>query len=240
MSDVDRPGGDDPRPEGAEAASHLRVYRGGRARAPRPRPSSPREVARRLSALERRGERALGAAAARSFAPDLRALADQTLAAIASARRLSFDDLRSLGAMIERDLAEAVLEVLYRRWWRTEAVGLEHVPVDGRVVIVANRGGSLVPYEALMIRVALTSDRSAHPVLDDWMAQLPVLGPALARSGGVRGAAATVRRLLAREEAVIVCPETGYPKPFRHRYRLASFGRGTFARLAIETGAPIG
>src|SRR5207244_9324269 len=90
-----------------------------------------------------------------------------------------------------------------------------------------------------MIRVALANDRLAHPVLDDWVAQVPVLGAALARNGGVRGAPATVRRLLARDQAVIVCPEGGYPKPFRHRYRLASFGRGTFARLAIESGAPI-
>jgi 1-acyl-sn-glycerol-3-phosphate acyltransferase len=239
MSEADRPDGDGPPHDGGDGASRLRVFRGGRARTPRARPTSPREVARRLSALERRVEHALGATAAQSFTPDLRALADRTLAAIASARRLSLDDVRSFGEMLERDLTEALLRVLYRQWWRTEAVGLEHVPADGPVVIVANRGGSLVPYESLMIRVGLGDERSARPVVDDWMAQLPVLGPALARSGGVRGTPATVRRLLTRDEAVIVCPEGGYPKPFRYRYRLASFGRGTFARLAIERGAPI-
>src|SRR6184192_118145 len=140
MSDADRPGG----AGGGDAASRLRVFRGGRARGPRARPSSPREVARRLSALERRVERALGVTAGGPFSPDLRALADRTLGAIASARRLSLHDLRAFGETIERDLTEAVLGILYRQWWRTEAFGLEHVPADGRVVIVANRGGALV------------------------------------------------------------------------------------------------
>src|SRR5205814_6650883 len=114
----------------------------------------------------------------------------------------SLDDVRSFGEMLEHDLADVVLRVLYHQWWRTEAVGLGHVPADGPVVIVANRGGALLPYEALMIRVALANDRPAHPVLDDWMTQLPIVGPALARSGGVRGAPATVRRLLAHDQAV--------------------------------------
>src|SRR5207244_116080 len=81
--------------------------------------------------------------------------------------------------------------------------------------------------------------RLAHPLLEDWLAQLPLLGPALAHAGAARGGTASVRRLLARGEAVIVSPETTHPKPFRNRYRLAHFGRGTFARLALENQAPI-
>src|SRR5439155_14593562 len=70
-------------------------------------------------------------------------------------------------------------------------------------------------------------------------ADTPLLGAALARAGAVRAAPAIVRRLLDREEAVIVCPESNHPKPFRDRYRLGRFGRGAFARLAIETATPI-
>src|SRR5439155_1357181 len=77
------------------------------------------------------------------------------------------------------------------------------------------------------------------PLLDEWMAELPLLGTALARAGGVRAAPATVRRLLARGAAVIACPESNHPKPFRDRYRLGRFGRGAFARVAIATGTPI-
>jgi len=53
MSEADRPGGDGPGGEDEDStrAARLRVYAGGRARAGRPRPASPGEVARRLSAL---------------------------------------------------------------------------------------------------------------------------------------------------------------------------------------------
>src|SRR5207245_6015303 len=125
---------------------------------------------------------------------------------------------------------------LYRYWWRVETVGLERVPACGGVMLVANRGGALVPYETLMIRQAVPR---ARPLLDDWMADAPLLGAALARVGAVRAAPATVRRLLARGAAVIACPESNHPKPFRDRYRLGRFGRGAFARVAIATGTPI-
>ena len=54
MAEADPPGGGS-----GEGGSRFRLYRGGRARVPRAQPESPREVARRLSALERRVERAL-------------------------------------------------------------------------------------------------------------------------------------------------------------------------------------
>jgi 1-acyl-sn-glycerol-3-phosphate acyltransferase len=49
------------------------------------------------------------------------------------------------------------------------------------------------------------------------------------------------RKLLEREEAVIVLPEgdDALAKPWGQRYRLGSFGRAGFARAAIQTGASI-
>jgi 1-acyl-sn-glycerol-3-phosphate acyltransferase len=144
---------------------------------------------------------------------------------------------------VERDVTETVLEALYRYWWRVEPLGLDRVPRRGRVVVVTNRGGALLPYEALMVRIALERDqpggRLAHPVVDDWLAKLPLVGSALAAAGGVPATSATLRRLLASEAAVVVCPEGGHPKTFGRRYRIGSFGRAAFARLALETGAPI-
>src|SRR5207247_102686 len=141
--------------------ARLRVFRGGRARGGRARPASPRDVVRRLSALERRVEQALGSGDQRAARDRLRAALDQALAAVARLRRST-----------PRDLAE-------------------------------------------------------------------LAGVLRAGAGAVRAAPATVRRLLGRGEAVIVCPESIHPKPFRDRYRLGRFGRGVFARLAIETATPI-
>ena len=230
MSEADRPEGS----EGRRA--RLRVFRGGRARAGRAQPASPREVARRLSALEQRVEQALASGGQLAARDRLRAAFDQALAAVAGFERSTPRELAALAEVLGTDATEVLLEVLYRYWWRVETVGLERVPASGRVMLVANRGGALVPYEALMIRQAV---RRARPLLDDWMADAPLLGAALARVGAVRAAPATVRRLLARGAAVIACPESNHPKPFRERYRLGRFGRGMFARLAITTGTPI-
>ena len=221
---------------GEESRARLRVFRGGRARAGRGQPASPREVARRLSALERRVEQALGGGGEVATRDRVRAALDRALAAVADLRRSAPRDLAALADVLGTDATESLLGALYRYWWRVETVGRERVPASGRVVLVANRGGALVPYEALMVREAV---RRARPVLDDWMADLPLLGAVLARAGAVRAAPATVRRLLARGEAVIVCPETDHPKAFRNRYRLGRFGRGAFARVAIATGTPI-
>ena len=230
MSEADRPGG------GEASRARLRVFHGGRARAGRAQLASPREVARRLSALERRVEQALGSGGEMAARDRLRAAFDQALTAVAGLERSVPRDLAALADVLGTDAIEVLLEALYRYWWRVETVGLERVPASGRVMLVANRGGALVPYEALMIREAV---RRARPLLDDWMAELPLLGAALARVGAVRAAPATLRRLLVRGGAVIACPESNHPKPFRARYRLGRFGRGAFARVAIATGTPI-
>src|SRR5207245_10053809 len=77
MSEADRPDGS------KERRARLRVFRGGRARAGRAQPASPREVARRLSALERRVEEALGSGGQLAARDRLRAAFDQALAATA-------------------------------------------------------------------------------------------------------------------------------------------------------------
>src|SRR5690349_22036092 len=118
MAEADPPGGGS-----GEGGSRFRLYRGGRARVPRAQPESPREVARRLSALERRVERALtgtsvpaGLAASDRF----RAFADRALAAVASLQRLSLSDLREIGTdwaalaqTVEDDVRAGLLDVLY-------------------------------------------------------------------------------------------------------------------------------
>src|SRR6185369_17876223 len=67
------------------------------------------------------------------------------------------------------------------------------------------------------------------------------LGPVLARAGVVRASADNARRLLEREQAVVVFPEgaKGLGKYYGDRYRLQRFGRGGFVALALRTGAPL-
>jgi 1-acyl-sn-glycerol-3-phosphate acyltransferase len=139
---------------------------------------------------------------------------------------------------------EPLLDFLYAVWWRVETSGIEHVPGEGRALVVANHSGVL-PYDGLMVQLAVRHEHPARRVCRmlalDMFALLPGLAPILARSGSVRANPANAERLLRREELVGVFPEgvKGVGKHFRDRYRLARFGRGGFVRIALRTGSPI-
>src|SRR5207245_3246785 len=69
----------------------------------------------------------------------------------------------------------------------------------------------------------------------------PLLCWLLRRPGDAVGPPDGTRRLLERDELVLVFPEgvKGTGKPFKDRYRLRRFGRGGFVSTAIRAGAPI-
>jgi 1-acyl-sn-glycerol-3-phosphate acyltransferase len=131
---------------------------------------------------------------------------------------------------------------LHRAYFRTEVHGIEHVPT-GRVVIVANHSGQL-PIDAMILGCSLFFDaeqpRVIRAMIDRWAAGLPFVSTFFTRLGSVVGARDNARRLLDRNEALLVFPEgvKGISKPFTQRYQLQDFGAG-FMRIALETGAPI-
>jgi 1-acyl-sn-glycerol-3-phosphate acyltransferase len=132
---------------------------------------------------------------------------------------------------------------LYRKYFRVELHGVEHVPADGRVLLVSNHSGQL-PLDAAMIEVALLIEkdppRLVRALVEKWVATLPFVSSFYARIGQIVGTPENCRRLLAADEALLVFPEgvRGLNKPFSERYRLRPFGHG-FMRLALEAGAPI-
>jgi len=139
--------------------------------------------------------------------------------------------------------ATAPLLWLYRKYFRVEAFGLDNVPAEGRVLLVANHSGQL-PFDAAMIEVACLIDkdppRAVRALLDKWVPTLPFVSTFLSRCGQVVGTPENCRRLLAADEALLVFPEgtRGLNKPFAERYQLQDFGLG-FVRLALESDAPI-
>ncbi|HEY6759333.1 MAG TPA: lysophospholipid acyltransferase family protein [Baekduia sp.] len=142
--------------------------------------------------------------------------------------------------------AEPLLSFLYDRWWRVTATGTEHVPRDGRALLVANHAGVL-PWDATMMATALRragvdpeGGRVRFLVLD-WASRLPWISVSIRRAGGVPASPYNARRLLQQEHLVVAFPEgaKGVGKPWSERYRLQRFGRGGFVELALRTGAPI-
>jgi len=132
---------------------------------------------------------------------------------------------------------------LYRNYFRVTLHGIERVPADGRVLLIANHSGQL-PFDAAMLEVALLLDmdppRIARALVERWVPTLPFISPFFARIGQVVGTPENCRRLLAADEALLVFPEgvRGLNKVFSERYKLRSFSSG-FMRLALEANAPI-
>jgi 1-acyl-sn-glycerol-3-phosphate acyltransferase len=148
----------------------------------------------------------------------------------------------------DEDFAEAVFplfDFLYEVWWRVEVEGVSNVPAHGRALLVANHAGSLFPFDASMITMAIMKE---HPLprwprfmVLDWAFVLPFLSSFIRRVGGVPASPHNAMGLLRENELVSVFPEgvKGTGKPFSERYRLQRFGRGGFAETALRTGAPI-
>ncbi len=140
-------------------------------------------------------------------------------------------------------LAAAAARYLYRYYFRAESHGIENIPANGRVILVANHSGQL-PFDGLVIGSACFLEppqpRLVRAMVEFFVPTVPFASYLFSRWGQITGTPENCRRLLSAEEAVLVFPEgaRGISKPFSKRYQLADFGKG-FMRLALETGSPI-
>ena len=137
-----------------------------------------------------------------------------------------------------------LFEVLYRDYWRIETTGIENVPAAGRGLLVANHAGVL-PWDGTMIKTAIFAThphpRHVRALVASLFMGMPVLSWFLRRTGQTVGHPDDTRRLLERDQLVLVFPEgvRGTGKLYADRYKLRRFGRGGFVSTAIRAGAPI-
>ncbi|HEX4871634.1 MAG TPA: lysophospholipid acyltransferase family protein [Nevskiaceae bacterium] len=132
---------------------------------------------------------------------------------------------------------------LYDHYFRVQAHGLEQVPAQGRVLIIANHSGQL-PMDGVLIGCALATSphgpRAARAMIERFFPTVPWLGNVLNGIGGVIGDPVNCARMLEADEAIIVFPEgvRGSGKPWKLRYQLQRFGNG-FMHLALRHRTPI-
>jgi 1-acyl-sn-glycerol-3-phosphate acyltransferase len=137
-----------------------------------------------------------------------------------------------------------VLRPLFRKYFRVETQGVEHVPADTGALVVANHSGTL-PVDAVMTIVALHDEHPAHRRLRllgaDLVFEMPFVGEFSRKMGTTLACNEDAERLLTEGELVGVFPEgfKGIGKPFRDRYTLQRFGRGGFVTAALRAGVPI-
>jgi 1-acyl-sn-glycerol-3-phosphate acyltransferase len=139
-------------------------------------------------------------------------------------------------------VAAAICQLLYRKYFRVVASGIENVP-DGACLLVANHSGQL-PWDGVSVTSALLFDRDpprlVRAMVERYAQTLPFVSTFFARCGQILGTPENCRRLLAAGEPILVFPEgvRGISKPITQRYQLREFGLG-FMRLALEARAPI-
>jgi 1-acyl-sn-glycerol-3-phosphate acyltransferase len=145
---------------------------------------------------------------------------------------------------LTNDVLIPLLRPLADRWFRIEVHGLENIPAEGGVLIVANHSGT-VALDAIMTQVVLRDRHPQHRNLRmlgaDLVFALPFIGQLARRSGHTLACNPDAERLLKDGEVVGVWPEgfKGIGKPYSERYKLQRFGRGGFVSAALSAKVPI-
>jgi 1-acyl-sn-glycerol-3-phosphate acyltransferase len=132
---------------------------------------------------------------------------------------------------------------LYRHYFSVRCHGIEHVPTQGRVILVGNHSGGYAIDAGMAIAACffeLEPPRLAHGMADRFISRLPFISELASRTGQITGLPQHARQLLADERVLLVFPEgaRGTSKLFWNRYSLGQFGTG-FMRLALTTQSPI-
>ncbi len=145
----------------------------------------------------------------------------------------------------QEHLAEfyTLLGWLYRSYFTVRVHGIEHVPDEGRAMVVGNHSGG-VPVDAAMVIASLFFEmeppRLAQGMVEKFAQKWPVVSHWFSRVGQFTGLPEHALRLLEDERLLMVFPEgaRGTGKLYKDRYQLVRFGTG-FVRLALATNTPI-
>jgi 1-acyl-sn-glycerol-3-phosphate acyltransferase len=142
------------------------------------------------------------------------------------------------------DAVRPFFTFLYKVYWRVDTTGLEHIPIEGRALLVSNHSG-LLPWDGLMVGTAVLTEHPAQRLVRSLygtvVPTLPYFSAFVSKLGQTLATVENGTRLLEQDELVAVFPEgyKGAGKPFRDRYQLARFGRGGFVKMALGTQTPI-
>lgn len=138
-----------------------------------------------------------------------------------------------------------LVNYLYFDYFKVEVEGIEHVPMDGGAVLVANHGGAALPYDGLMLTAAVCNEapipRRLRVTATELFNIIPFLAPWFRKAGGLYASRADVTHALRSGALVGVFPEgeKGFMKPVWNAYEVQRFGRGGFVSIAENVGVPI-
>lgn len=137
----------------------------------------------------------------------------------------------------------SVFAWIYRYYFKVDVFGLDHVPSQGRGILVGNHSGG-VAIDAMMVMGSMLLDaeppRLPHGMIDKFIHEFPLASQIMSRAGQFTGNPDQAKRLLNAERIILAFPEgaRGTAKLAKDADSLVGFGTG-FMRLALETKSPI-
>jgi 1-acyl-sn-glycerol-3-phosphate acyltransferase/nucleoside-diphosphate-sugar epimerase len=139
-------------------------------------------------------------------------------------------------------LGRTLFRFLQKVYWRVDTQGLEHVPREGRAILVGVHRG-FQPWDGVMIQQAVhaATGRYARFLQHPGLVKLPVLAPYMTRIGGLPADRENAAWVLERNGLLGVFPEgiRGAFSLYRDAYRLTPWFRDEVAAFAIRHRAPI-
>jgi 1-acyl-sn-glycerol-3-phosphate acyltransferase/nucleoside-diphosphate-sugar epimerase len=152
-----------------------------------------------------------------------------------------YDEFGMDAAYIRR-YCRHLFHLLHDRYWRVEVDGIEHVPAQGRGVLVGMHRG-FMPFDGVMALYALVTKRNRIPrfLIHPSLTKFPFLADFMAKLGGIMACQENGDWVLQRDELLGVFPEgiRGAFTMYDRAYTLGKFGRDEFVRMALRNHAPI-
>lgn len=133
----------------------------------------------------------------------------------------------------------------FNKYFASEVVGWDKVPVDQPVLFVGNHsGGQLSPDSCALLSQWYSSrgfDRPLALLAFDLLLAIPGFGDLVRKIGGVPAGHDIAERSLEAGASVVVYPggDREVFRPFWQRNHIDFDGRSGFVKLAIRTGTPI-
>ncbi len=137
---------------------------------------------------------------------------------------------------------ETLFRFLSRYYWRIEARGLEHLPRQGPAVLVGTHRG-FMPWDGVMALhlISETTGRIPRFLTHPGLLKFPFVAEFITKMGGVPAWKENAERILKNGEILGVFPEgtRGAFALYRDAYKLQSFGRDSFIKLALRYRVPV-
>ncbi|HEY6249784.1 MAG TPA: 1-acyl-sn-glycerol-3-phosphate acyltransferase [Candidatus Angelobacter sp.] len=154
---------------------------------------------------------------------------------------LTFDDF-GMDREYIRFYGRTLFRFLSDFYWRIEDRGLQHVPQEGRAVLVGMHRG-FMPWDGVMALHLLVKKTGRYPrfLTHPALLKFPFLANFMTKLGGVVATQQSADRVLQANELLGIFPEGihGAFTSYKHAYQLQEFGRDAFVKIALRNRAPI-